>query len=154
MFLNDWENTQWQRLLFFLQMFKKTVGHMYKLSRPQVMVSTVVDSQTVHNNSETHILCTHTHMQVSPMEKPFETTPTGSATFLKKFPDMSFSAHQGHRQDNHSSLSPRVHSTAWGLLRAMPLPESRSQQHILSSQQHLHSLGCSFCGALQRMGSC
>lgn len=36
----------------------------------------------------------YVHTQVSLTEKAFKTTPTGSATFLKKFPDMSFSAHR------------------------------------------------------------
>lgn len=41
---------------------------------------------------------------------------------------MSFSAHLGRTEDNPSSRSPRAHSTAWKLLRAMPLPDPSSQQ--------------------------
>lgn len=98
---------------------------MYKLSRPQVMVSTVVGSQKTHSNSETHIL--HTCVCV-PDGEALETRPTGSATFLKEFPDMCLSEGQGHTGDGHSSLSPRVHSTPD---RAGPLRESPSQQHTL-----------------------
>ena len=43
-------------------------------------------------------------IQVSLTEKLLDITPTGSATFLKKFPDMSFSAHQGHREDSQSNI--------------------------------------------------
>lgn len=111
-------------------MLLKIVGHVYKLSRPRIMVTTLVGSQKTHNNSETHVLHTHarTRARSSLTEKPLETTLTESATFLKKFPDMSFSAHQGHREGNHSSLSPRAHSTTLRL-RAVLFQESSSQQH-------------------------
>lgn len=42
-------------------MLLKIVGHVYKLSRPRIMVTTLVGSQKTHNNSETHVLHTHTH---------------------------------------------------------------------------------------------
>lgn len=47
--------------------------------------------------------------QASVTEKPLETTPTGWATFLKKFPGMSLSAHQGHREDNQQPFQSIFH---------------------------------------------
>lgn len=124
---------------------------MYKLSRPQVRVSTVVGSWKTHNNSETHFTHTHTHIQVSLTKKPLKATPTGSAAFLKEFPDMSFSAQQGHTEDNHSSPSPGAHSTTQTESSA-PSRDKRPAPHTFLPGAPPFP-GCHSDAALQRKGS-
>lgn len=102
-------------------MFLKIVGHVYKLSRPQIMVNTE-DPQQLRRT-----FYKHTHIRVSLTEKPLETTLTESATFLKKFPDMSFSAHPGQRGQPQQPLTKSTfhHSET----ESSAVSESSSQQH-------------------------